>query len=70
MSSCHSSYFSSMTQSMTGLLTRALARFLPSPGPLGVHFSEQRLPIEPINKTLALAKACQVGVCALGRLSF
>ena len=67
--SCHSSYFASMIQSVTGVLTRPQARFLPSPNPLGAHFPAQRLTIEP-NKTLALAKTCQVGVRALGRLSF
>ena len=36
---------------------------------VGFHFPEQRLTIEH-NKTLAPAKTCQAGVCALGRLSF
>ena len=67
LTSCHSSYFASMIQSVTGVLTRPW--FPPSPNPLGAHFPEQRLTIEP-NKTLMLAKTCQVGVCALGRLSF
>ena len=53
--SCHSSYFSSMIQSMTGVLTRPW--FPPSPNPLGAHFPAQRLTIES-NKTLALAKTC------------
>ena len=38
-----------------------------SPRPLGAHFPEQRLTIEP-NKTLALAKTCQVGVRCLGQI--
>ena len=53
--SCHSSYFASMIQNVTGVLTRPW--FPPSPNPLGAHFPEQRLTIEP-NKTLALAKTC------------
>ena len=36
---------------------------------VGFHFPELRLIIEP-NKTLAPAKTCQAGVCALRRLSF
>ena len=67
--SCHSSYFASMIQSVTEVLTRPQARFPLSPNPLGAHFPAQRLTIEP-NKTLALAKTYQVGVRALGRLSF
>ena len=50
-------------------IDKTLGSISAAPNPLGAHFPAQRLTIEP-NKTLALAKTCQVGVCALGRLSF
>ena len=67
MSSCPRCYLASMTQSMTGVLSRRRLDFFYLPGPLGAHFPAQRLTIEP-NKSLALPKTCQVGVCAMNTL--